>query len=234
MPDNENNSMKKFPQPSTLPANTEIKDGVWTQVFSARKNTTNRPALFLDRDGVVCVEANYMQRAEDVQLMPDAADVIKSANQKNIPVILVTNQAGIAYGYFGWEEFINVQAKLLDELSSGGAVIDGVFACPFHEKGIDPWGHPSHPARKPNPGMLIMAAELMGVDLSGSWIVGDRSSDILAGKNAGLAGGVHVLSGHGASNNERQKALSQSSNNFVVKSATDLASAASLIPLLGK
>lgn len=226
--------MKKFPQPSNLPANTEIKDGVWTQVFSARKNTTNCPALFLDRDGVVCVEANYMQRAEDVKLMPDAADVIKSANQKNIPVILVTNQAGIAYGYFGWEEFINVQAKLLDELSSGGAVIDGVFACPFHEKGIDPWDHPSHPARKPNPGMLIMAAELMGVDLSGSWIVGDRSSDILAGKNAGLAGGVHVLSGHGASNNQRQNALSHSSNNFVVKSATDLASAASLIPLLGK
>ncbi|MDH5188299.1 MAG: HAD-IIIA family hydrolase [Rhodospirillaceae bacterium] len=224
--------MKNFPQPKSFPTGAELKDGVWAQVLSPKETTNNRPALFLDRDGVVCVETNYMQNAEDVELTPGAIDVIKSANKKNIPVVLVTNQAGIGYGYFGWDEFANVQARLLDDISSLDGVIDGVFACPFHEKGIPPWDHPSHPARKPNPGMLYMARDLMGVNLSTSWIIGDRSSDILAGKKAGIAGGLHVLSGHGSNPGERENALLQSTNDFVVKSAADISFADDLLPLL--
>ena len=225
--------MNNFPQPKSFPPGAVLQDGVWTQALSPKNMTEGKPALFLDRDGVVCVEANYMHKAEDVKLMPDAGKVIKSANQKGVPVILVTNQAGIAYGYFGWDEFVNVQARLLDDIKSAGGIIDGVFACPFHEKGKPPYGgHPSHPARKPSPGMLHLAAELMGVDLSRSWIVGDRTVDMGAGKNAGLKGGVHVLSGHGSNDGEREGALGLSDNTFEIKLADDLASASGIIPLL--
>ena len=225
--------MNNFPQPKSFPPGATLSDGVWTQMISPKETTNARPALFLDRDGVVCVEANYLHKVEDVQLMPGVGEVIKSANLKNIPVILVTNQAGIAYGYFGWDEFVAVQACILDDIKSAGGSVDGVFACPFHEKGSPPYGgQPSHPARKPNPGMLHLAGELMGIELSQSWIVGDRAIDMEAGKNAGLAGGVHVLSGHGANQGEREDALGLSGNNFTVKPADDLASAAGIIPLL--
>ncbi len=225
--------MNDFPQPKTFPHGAVLQGGVWTQAISSKNMTEGKPALFLDRDGVVCVEANYLHKVEDVQLMPSVGEVVKLANQKDVPVILVTNQAGIAYGYFGWDEFVNVQTRLLGDIKSAGGVIDGVFACPFHEKGKPPYGgHPSHPARKPNPGMLYLAAELMGVDLSRSWIVGDRAKDIEAGKNAGLKGGVHVLSGHGSNAGERVGALGISDNNFEVKLADDLASARGIIPLL--
>ena len=226
--------MKNFPQPKTFPTGAKLIDGVWAQTLSPKETTNNRPALFLDRDGVVCVEKNYMQRVEDVVLTPGAIDIIKLANKKNIPAILVTNQAGIGYGYFGWDEFANVQARLLDDISSLGGAIDGVFACPFHEKGVPPWDIPSHPARKPNPGMILMAAELMGVDLGPSWIIGDRTSDILAGKNAGLAGGMHVLTGHGTNAGERENALSQAASDFAVKVGDDISFADKLLPLLAQ
>ena len=226
--------MKNFPQPKTFPPGAKLIDGVWAQVLAPKETTNNRPALFLDRDGVVCVEKNYMQRVEDVVLTPGAIDIIKLANKKNIPAILVTNQAGIGYGYYGWDEFANVQARLLDDISSLGGAIDGVFACPFHEKGVPPWDHPSHPARKPNPGMILMAAEFMGVDLNPSWIIGDRTSDILAGKNAGLAGGMHVLTGHGTNAGERENALSQASGDFAVKVGDDISFADKLLPLLAQ
>ena len=226
--------MKNFPQPKTFPTGAKLIDGVWAQTLSPKETTNNRPALFLDRDGVVCVEKNYMQRVEDVVLTPGAIDIIKLANKKNIPAILVTNQAGIGYGYFGWDEFASVQARLLDDISSLGGAIDGVFACPFHEKGVPPWNHPSHPARKPNPGMILMATELMGVDLGPSWIIGDRTSDILAGKNAGLAGGMHVLTGHGSNAGERENALSQATSDFAVKVGDDISFADKLLPLLAQ
>lgn len=224
--------MPEFPQPKSFPQGARLEDGVWAQVFSKLTETANKAALFLDRDGVVCVEANYLQHAKDVALMDGVGDVIKSANQKGIPVILVTNQAGIGYGYFGWDEFIAVQARVIDDIKAAGAMIDGVFACPFHEKGIPPYNHPSHPARKPNPAMLNMAGDLMGVDLRRSWIVGDRAKDIRAGKNAGLAGGVHVTCGHGSDDGENQNALSLNGAQYTVKSADDLKSAAKYIPLL--
>jgi len=224
--------MTDFPQPSSFPAGAKFSDGVWTQTLSPLGITQGRPALFLDRDGVVVEEEHYLSKPEAVQLTPNAASVVKAANDKNISVIFVTNQAGIGYGYFEWDAFVAVQARILSDLKLGGGHVDGVFACPFHVKGQGVYGHPDHPARKPNPGMFNLAHDIMGVDLNESWIVGDRAQDLAAGKNAGLKGGVHVLTGHGSVQGERDAALLVGSDTYTIKSAANLGEAMGLIPLL--
>lgn len=225
--------MTDYPQPAQFPQGASFTDGVWTQTLSPPANTQGRAALFLDRDGVLVEEAHYLHKAEDVQLTPNAASLVKAANERGVPVILVTNQAGIGYGYFGWDAFVQVQTRILNDLKSGGARVDGVFACPFHAKAQGVYTHDNHPARKPNPGMLWLARDQMGIDLKRSWIVGDRALDLLAGKNAGCQGGVHVWTGYGAKDGERAAALAVADEAFIVKPATNLFEARTLIPLLG-
>ena len=224
--------MTHYPEPKAFPVGASFTDGVWTQTLSARTTTQSRPALFLDRDGVVVEEAHYLHKVEDVQLTPNAAQVVKAANERNVPVILVTNQAGVGYGYFGWDDFVAVQTRILSDLAQGGAHVDGVFACPFHAKAKGVYVHENHPARKPNPGMLLLAHERLGVDLAKSWIVGDRSLDVLAGKNAGLVGAVPVLTGHGTKDGERDAALAAGDERFTVAPAANLGEARALIPFL--
>ncbi|WP_020592478.1 D-glycero-alpha-D-manno-heptose-1,7-bisphosphate 7-phosphatase [Kiloniella laminariae] len=205
--------------------------GIWEEL-RAPNSSEPRPALFLDRDGVIVEEVNYLHKAEDLVLVAGAAEVIAKANRLKIPVVIVTNQAGIAYGYFGWQEFEVVQNKLHRELEALGATVDAVYACPFHQKGETIWSHADdHEARKPNPGMLTRAQEQLNLDLQRSWIVGDRDSDILAGKKAGLAGGLHVLTGHGKRPGERGAALQAGTQAYQIKTGNDLRAALEL-PLL--
>ncbi len=226
----------------SLPPGAAIDDeGVFTQVLSPAsgqgkslgKSQGNPPALFLDRDGVVVLEAHYLHKAQDAKLVPGAARIIALANGAGIPVILITNQAGIGYGYFGWQEFILVQDKILSDLSRQGAAVNGVFACPHHAQGKPPYNHPDHPARKPNPGMLLKAAAMISVDLSASWIIGDRASDLQAGRKAGLSGGLHVLSGHGAREGERDAALDTAGDGYEVLTAASIDDAERVLPLFG-
>jgi D-glycero-D-manno-heptose 1,7-bisphosphate phosphatase len=208
-------------------------EGVWNQAIDGPAGEARgRPALFLDRDGVVVVEVEYLGRPEDARLIPGAAALVAEANRQHVPVILVTNQAGIAYGYYGWPEFVAVQERILADLTAEGARVDGVFACPHHAKGRPPFAHPDHPARKPNPGMLLKTAGLLGVRLDGSWIVGDRASDLEAGRRAGLAGGLHVLTGHGGRPGEREAALALAGPRFTVRAADSVAAAFDLLPFL--
>lgn len=224
--------MTQFPEPTSFPEGASFSDGIWSQTLSPHADTQGRPALFLDRDGVVVEEAHYLHKVEDVQLTENAAQVVKAANERGVPVILVTNQAGVGYGYFGWDAFVAVQTRILSDLSYDGARIDGVFACPFHAKGQGVYCHDDHPARKPNPGMLWLARDLMGVDVAHSWIVGDRALDMSAGKNAGCVGGVHVATGHGSKEGERDAALALADDKYIIKTAANLGAARSLIPLL--
>jgi len=173
-------------------------DDIWCQVFAERLGDGSRPALFLDRDGVIVEEVLYLHRVKEVALLPGAAEAIAAANQRGWLVVVVTNQAGIAHGYYGWKEFEAVQEAILFELGRLGARIDAVLACPHH---------PAHPARKPQPGMLLRAAEALSIDLPRSWIVGDKASDLLAGRAAGLKGGILVMTGHGPAHQEAATAL---------------------------
>jgi D-glycero-D-manno-heptose 1,7-bisphosphate phosphatase len=200
------------------------QDGLWLQVGGAARRA---PALFLDRDGAVIEEKHYLSEPGGVVLIPGAAAAIRWAAERGWHVVLVTNQAGIGRGLFGWPEFAAVQARIADLLAADGAVLDAVVACPFHPDGQGALRHPDHPARKPNPGMLLAAAERLDIELAASWIVGDRVLDIAAGFNAGLAGAVHVSTGHGGS--EAARALAFASKEFTVLPAGSIAQVPDLL-----
>jgi len=187
-----------MPDDCLIPAGLLDADGVWRQAHADLSWARGLPALFLDRDGVVVEEVNYLHRVEDLALIPGAAEFIAEANHRGIPVVVATNQAGIGRGYFGWRQFQQVQAELNCRLERAGARVDLTLACPHY---------PEHPDRKPRPGMLLKAAEMTGIDLRHSWVVGDKTSDLEAGRAAGLAGGILVLTGHGASHSTAVLAL---------------------------
>lgn len=211
-------------------------DGTWQQLLRppsrSGPQSVRVPALFLDRDGVIVEEVNYLCRPDDVRLIPGAADTIAAANRAEVRVIIVSNQSGIGRGRFTWHDFEAVQDHMLALLAQAGAAVDAVFACPFHSVAISPWCHPDHPARKPNPGMLLAAGEQLDVDLPRSWIIGDRAGDIAAGKNAGLAGGLHVTTGWGSEAGETEAARALAVlGAFSVLEAASIAAAPQLLPL---
>lgn len=209
-------------------------DGVWMQCLNRAQGTSLRPALFLDRDGVILVETHYLHTVEDTQLEPGAADCIRRANTLGLPVVVVTNQSGIGRGIYGWAEFATVQDKMLDDLAAADAFVNAVMACPFHDDGEPPWNIADHPDRKPRPGMLLRAGDMLPIDFGQSWIVGDHASDLQAGKAAGLAGGVHVLSGHGTHPGQRENAWKTAGGGFKVLESDGIADAADVLPLLSR
>jgi D-glycero-D-manno-heptose 1,7-bisphosphate phosphatase len=211
-------------RPLEHPLNAE---GVWCEVLSTP--APGGPALFLDRDGAIVEEAQYLCHVEDIVMIPGAAGVIAAANKRGVAVVLVTNQAGIGRGYYGWAEFLAVQRTIIAALAAEGARLDAVYACAHHPKGRDAFAHPNHPARKPNPGMLLQAASDLALDLEKSWLVGDKAIDIEAAKRAGIAGAMQVATGYGAA--ERQHAPDLATPAFEVRFGRSIADAMTL-PIL--
>jgi D-glycero-D-manno-heptose 1,7-bisphosphate phosphatase len=200
--------------------------GIWVRV-PPQPAGTPLPALFLDRDGVIVEDTGYISSPAGLKLIPGAAGLIALANRRGIPVVEVTNQAGIGRGYYGWSEFTAVETALADALARETAAIDAVFACPYHRDGVSPWAHPDHPARKPRPGMLLAAGRLLHLDLKRSWIVGDRLADLQAGHAAGLRGALHVLTGVGS--RERADVTKWAPENFELRLGNSIADAEPLI-----
>ena len=181
------------PEPeSTLPF--VGTDGLWVQMVRERRSGSAVPALFLDRDGTIVEEIGHLRHPHDVRLLPGAAALIAAANHAGVPVVVVSNQSGVGRRLFSWDDFAAVQERMIELLAAQGAFLDAVIACPYHAEAELPWRHPDHPARKPNAGMLRCAAALLPIALADSWIVGDRASDLAAGRNAGLRGGLLILS----------------------------------------
>ena len=206
-------------------------ENVWLQVISEKNDTFGRPALFMDRDGVIVEEVNYLHRKEDVSIIPGAIEVIRRANILNIPVIILTNQAGVGRRYYSWKHFAEVQNEILMILEDADVEIDAVFACPHHPEARGPYFHPNHPWRKPNPGMLTIAEMKMEINIAKSWIIGDRASDIRAGANAGCIGGIHVKTGHGIRESEQNASLALASEKFKIKILPSIAEALTELPL---
>jgi len=180
-------------------------EGLWRDVSAGARR--GGAALFLDRDGVVVEDTDYLCRAEDVVIVAGAAAVIAAANRQGIAVVLVTNQAGIGRGYYDWDDFLAVQKAIASGLAAQGARLDAVYACPHHPAGTGAFLHRDHPGRKPNPGMILRAAEDLALDLPNSWLVGDKTSDIEAAKRARLAGAMLVMTGYGESQRLQSAAL---------------------------
>ena len=169
--------------------------GCWMRAYADPARFTQRAALFLDRDGVLILDKGYVGDPDAVALCPGAADLVRSANVSGVPAIIVTNQSGIGRGCYGWREFDAVNGRMRELLAKGGAAIDAIFACAWHAKALPAYCKRAHPWRKPRPGMLKAAEELLGIRLCGSWMVGDRHTDMRAARAAGLAGGVLVRGG---------------------------------------
>jgi D-glycero-D-manno-heptose 1,7-bisphosphate phosphatase len=201
-------------------------DGCWAWTGPTRFD--GRPALFLDRDGVIVEETNYLGDPKDVAMIAAAAETIAAFNRSGLPVVVVTNQSGVARGYFSWADFEAVQAEIAARLAERGALVDAVFACAFHEKGQGAMAVADHPWRKPRPGMLLEAQARLGVELARSFIVGDKAGDLGAGKAAGLAGGLHVATGHGGAD-ERAAALTLQAPDFEVMLGADIGAARELL-----
>lgn len=178
----------------------QIHNGVYfdPRVSKASPDARCRPAIFLDRDGCIIELGHYLHKPSDVRLIDGAAAAIGEWNRRGIPIVIVTNQSGIGRYYYDWDAFIATQAEVDRRLTAKGAHVDAVVACPYHADALPPYQVADHPARKPNPGMLHLAADWMRLDLSRSWIVGDSHTDMKLVDTAGLAGGVHVGSGYGA------------------------------------
>jgi D-glycero-D-manno-heptose 1,7-bisphosphate phosphatase len=170
--------------------------GLWCETGVA--DWASGAALFLDRDGVIVADTGYLGRPEDVHLLDGAAAAVARCNTLGVAVVVVTNQSGIARGYYDWSGFHAVQTALAAALARAGAHLDAVLACAYHAEGKEPLRVAAHPWRKPKPGMILAAAERMNLDLSRSWIVGDKADDLATGAAAGLAGGTLLAIGQGA------------------------------------
>jgi D-glycero-D-manno-heptose 1,7-bisphosphate phosphatase len=145
-----------------------------------------RPALFLDRDGVINVEKNYVFRSEDFEFVEGIFDLCRKANAAGMAIVVVTNQAGIGRGYYSEREFHYLSDWMCAQFLSNGVRIDAVYFCPFHpDHGVGHYKTESFD-RKPNPGMILRAEKDLELDLARSVLVGDKLSDISAAKVSGV------------------------------------------------
>jgi D-glycero-D-manno-heptose 1,7-bisphosphate phosphatase len=148
-------------------------------------------ALFLDRDGVINTEKNYVSRIEDFEFITGIFDLCSRAQAMGFRLFVITNQAGIARGYYTTADYETLTAWMLDEFTSRGIHIERVYYCPFHPTaGIGKYQRDSYD-RKPNPGMILQAREAFNLDLASSVLIGDKDSDMEAGRTAGV--GYNVL-----------------------------------------
>lgn len=156
-----------------------------------------KPAIFLDRDGTLNEEVDFLSDPEQLVLVPGAAAAVARLNARGIPVVVVTNQSGIGRGRYGWQDFAAVMSRMDALLALENARIDAVYASPHHEHALGEYAVADHPERKPNPGMLLRAADEHGLDLTRSWMVGDKGIDLEAGRRAGCQVAL-VRTGYGS------------------------------------
>jgi len=148
-----------------------------------------RRAVFLDRDGTISEEMGYVNHVDRLQIFPYAAEAIRQLNQAEIPVIVVTNQSGIARNIFPESLVHEVHKKMVSDLAAAGAWIDAIYFCPHKSEDVCE-------CRKPHPGMLERAAREHSLDLAASWVVGDRYADLEMAHAAGARGAL-VMTGYG-------------------------------------
>jgi D-glycero-D-manno-heptose 1,7-bisphosphate phosphatase len=146
------------------------------------------PAIFLDRDGTLMEDTGYVSRPEDVRVYPGTAEALAALKARGFRTVIVTNQSGIARGYFSETDYHAVHARLMEVLGPG--LIDAAYFCADHPDA-------NSARRKPAPGMLLEAARDLSLDLAHSWMVGDRVGDLEAGRRAGCST-ILVRTGEGA------------------------------------
>lgn len=163
-----------------------------------------RPAVFLDRDGTVSREAGYINHPERIELLPGSATAIRQLNDRGILALLTTNQAGVGRGYFTEDVLHKIHERLQQQLALKRARLDAIYYAPTHpDAKIERYRRDDN-LRKPRTGMIEQACRDFAIDLSRSYVVGDKGTDIEFARNAGVKG-VFVLSGYGLGEYEHQR-----------------------------
>lgn len=155
---------------------------------------TNK-ALFLDRDGVINVDKHYVYRVEDCEFIEGIFDLCRKAKQDGYLVIVVTNQAGIAKGKYTEEDYFKFRDYVHAEFVKQGCPIDAEYYCPYHTDAVIEKYCKDSDDRKPNPGMILKAQKDFDIDLSQSILIGDKETDIEAGKRANVGKLINVSTG---------------------------------------
>ncbi len=155
-----------------------------------------RPAVFLDRDGTLCEEVGYVNHIDRFRVFPWSAQALRKLNQAGLACVLVTNQSGVARGYFPESLVGEVHEKLRGELARAESRLDAIYYCPHHPEGHVAAYRKQCDCRKPSPGMLLRAAHDLDLDFEASFMVSDRYQDLSMGFEMGIRG-VLVMSGYG-------------------------------------
>lgn len=163
-----------------------------------------RPAAFIDRDGCLTEEVGYVNHASRIRLLPRTAEAVRRLNAAGMPAVMVTNQAGIARGYFSEDVLRATNEAVERQLEEGRARLDALYVCTHHPTEGAPPYRADCDCRKPRPGLLLRAARELGLDLGASVMIGDRISDVAVGQSVGAAG-VLVLTGYGLGEWEHQR-----------------------------
>ncbi|MBF0108868.1 MAG: D-glycero-beta-D-manno-heptose 1,7-bisphosphate 7-phosphatase [Magnetococcales bacterium] len=158
--------------------------------------STRRSALFLDRDGVINEEVNYLYRIDDFVFIPGVFETCRMFQDAGFALVVVTNQSGIARGYYSEEEYHLLTRWMTGRFAEAGIFLTDVLYCPHHPGGSVAAFRRSCGCRKPEPGMILDACVRHDLDPATSVLVGDKLSDIQAGRNAGVGALVLVHSGH--------------------------------------
>jgi len=158
--------------------------------------TDKRPAVFLDRDGTINEQMGYINHISRFHLLPGVGHAIRLLNERQVPAVVISNQSGLARGYFPAELLDEVHRLMEDSLLREGARLDGIYVCPHHPEAKEEKYRLTCQCRKPKTGLFIRAAEELNLDLARSYVVGDRWTDLKAAA-ACEAKGVLVLTGYG-------------------------------------
>ncbi|MFM2479030.1 D-glycero-beta-D-manno-heptose 1,7-bisphosphate 7-phosphatase [Celerinatantimonas sp. MCCC 1A17872] len=179
-----------------------------------------QPAIFLDRDGVINQDGDYVCSVDDFHFIDGSIEAMQALKQKGWLLVVVTNQSGIARGYFSEDDFLALTEWMDWSLVDRGVTLDGIYYCPHHPD----FGQGDYrqvcDCRKPEPGMFLQAANELDIDLANSWMIGDKASDLLGAKRAEIAHRILVKSG---------KEVTEQAKELAESIVDDLSAAAKLI-----
>jgi D,D-heptose 1,7-bisphosphate phosphatase len=202
------NPCKEKPESRFLPGGV-FEENVGSRL--SKEKTLIKRAVFLDRDGTINVERGYLLDPNDIELNPTAGDAMRILNELNILTIVITNQAAIDKGLLSLEQFERINEKLWNDLSDMNSHYDVLYYCP-HSPEITPECH----CRKPKPGLILQASRDFCIDLSCSFMIGDKLSDIKAGQ-AGGCKTILVLTGQGEKTSKVLRNSNETPPDFVAQ-----------------
>jgi D,D-heptose 1,7-bisphosphate phosphatase len=168
-------------------AEAQVRDARDAASLDCAQRLPPRPGVLLDRDGTIIVDHGYVGSVDRVEFIDGALGAIGRFNEANIPVAVVSNQAGVARGFYGIADVAQVHQHITDRLAEHGAYVDLYLYCPYHPEGVVEAFARTSEDRKPRPGMAMAAATALNLDLTASWVVGDRPEDIGLAESVGAS-----------------------------------------------